>query len=293
MARRTELSQHRGTTAHEGDTERAQWEARLQSLQQKIKAKIEGRNGASKELRTLERAGVPREALFLLLALTVSGREGKGEFLRLLRERKNDLLALAANLEKLYPELERALRDPLMRREFWLHTLTFNGILGAPLPKHWTWSEAIPGASFLPPGMRVMPRMFRNEANYFVYLLRTYGRRDSAQSIGFLLFRIFLYRLQQEVPDSAQPPAKRPFKGRFQLDYLPEIAWLLTYAFEAGGMSEEFTPEGLQKVWDRIGLPMLARWYKNAGKLTSSAPTSPALRPNPAVAPVESDTSSR
>jgi hypothetical protein len=91
-------------------------------------------------------------------------------------------------------------------------------------------------------GMRVLARRFRDEAKSKSHILRQIGRKDSQGGIAIALMELYLLRHTKD--QIKKNNLKEP-------DHLPELARLLTDAFEAFGVNRSFSSDALRKVWNR------------------------------------------
>jgi hypothetical protein len=269
------------STYAQHDPEYVEWRTRLDCLKRQIAKRGEY------DVGVLEKAGVPSDTILELLALTATHDDA---MLQLMRNRRDKLKSLAKRMEKIGHTLQEAVNDPLMRMSFWVYYEAFGGTLGMKEPEAWTWNDADPGAFLGPSTMRVFAKMFRAEAKKFSIFLRRYGRADSQQRVGFLLLRVYLFRVTREGDElrAGRPFVKlTPKRGP---DHLDGLARLLTDAFEAAGVAKSvacrsasrhaakrrpegyFSAEGLSQVWRRLGYRMLAILFKNAGVFDRALP---------------------
>ena len=289
--------------ASPGEPDGAQFNKRLRSLREAIEKRL---GKANIDLHRLERAGVPREKLLHLLAVTVDQAEDRS-WPELIRDRKEKLLSIARRLERLQPEVDRALKDPTIRLPFWAYTVGHGGLLGMKEPKALTFNDAFVGIFTLPVTMRFTAQAFRDEAKKFTWLLRRFGRADSQADIALFLLQIYRFRVLKD----RLAPKHGP-------DCLDELARLLTDAFAVAGRGkygrppvavsggnkkrpdECFSADGLRQVWKRSGLRMLVTWCKNVLRPQDRTPADPApaacrpagLAPLPPLSTL-SDTSGR
>lgn len=241
------------------DPDEVEFNRRLRSPRLKIQRKVR-----SDDLTMLERAGVPRESMLQLLALTVD-MTATGTWAELMRNKKDELLSIAGRLETLQPDVDRALRDPSMRLPLWVYIMGRGMALGMKEPKAFTFNDSFIGIFTLPITIRFVARTFRDEAKKFGRFLRRYGRAGSQAGIGLLLMRVYLFRLLKQGAGHNLTPQRGP-------DHLNVLAFLLTDAFEAVGLNKSFSADGLRQVWKRAGRRMLAIWYKNLSQTQEQAP---------------------
>lgn len=204
------------------------WQEEIKSVETVIARK--GR----RDLDVLAAAGVDRKVLLKLLALAPSRDR---TWIEIMRQRQAALKSLSRRMETLAREAKERTNDPPSMVQFWACTFGGWGSLGMKQPGPMTDD---PGIAMVIAGMAVLARRMKEQANRFGRYLKTYGRADVGVVLLLVRYRMF-----------------RP-----KMDYLNELARLLTDAFEAAGMGKSFSAEGLRKTYKRHGRSFLGLWIK-------------------------------
>jgi hypothetical protein len=249
-------------------TRQAAERQRLAVAQEKaLGQKIAKKEGAGRDLNTLEKTGVPREEMLRLLAVTVDMlKNNSNDWAEMMRYMRDKLRSLAKQMDALALEVDKVLDNPFCKLQWWAYLVGCGSLLGMKPPSLKPWRDD-PGVFLIPGGLGALSRLFQREADKFGQFLREFARKDAQMPVALLLVSVLAMRWKQGL---VQKP-----------DHLPELANLLTDAIEVAeinkygrprrGSAEKdnyFTPDALEKVWKRRGKRMLRRWYK----LNFSAP---------------------
>jgi len=214
------------------------------------------------ELMRLAKAGIDRKIALRLLAL--APREFGSWALEEMRQNQVALRSISGRLTTMARDTKKIADSRFMGLPFW--AFLFEGWTGpAPedlnqLPDHYTmfprvermkWPpqtlvEDDPGIPLVLAGMDVLAKRFRNEANRLGRFLRAFGRTDTG--VVALLAKCWFLRVK--APDGLRL-SRKGNRARLSMDYLEELATLLTFAFEATEKPKVFSADSLRMTFKR------------------------------------------